>query len=232
MKSYIAVAICLVSLVSHPVRADLKWEETTIELHPNFGDKEAVGHFKYQNTGSAPVEIKNVKTSCGCTVAHAEQQQVAPGQNGEITATFNIGSHVGTQVKTVSVTTDQAPTPLTTLTLKAVLPEGLTLLPTFVYWKVGEEPKPKTITAKAGKGFTPGKVDVKAENPEFSATAAPAKDGGSWIITVTPKQTDRNISTLIKINTDFPKQAPQNFFATASVAGNPVGQTAATAPHQ
>src|SRR6478752_696136 len=119
MKKYFTVVVGIVSLAARAAYADLKWDETTIELHPNFGDKEAIGHFKYQNTGSSPVQIKDVKTSCGCTVAEAKQREVAPGQKGEITATYSIGNHVGTQVKTVSVTTDQAPTPLTTLTLKA-----------------------------------------------------------------------------------------------------------------
>ncbi len=233
MKRSFVIAGCLVSLLIHSAHADLKWEQTTLELHPNFGDKEAVGHFKYENTGTTPVQIKNVKTSCGCTVAHAEQQEVAPGQKGEITATFNIGNHVGTQVKTVSVTTDQAPTPLTTLVLKAVLPEGMTMTPNFVFWRVGEEPKAKTIVAKAGPGFTPDNVEVKAENPEFTATLEPGsgKKKDKWTITVKPKQTDRNISTLITVKTDFPKQAPQSFFANASVAGAP-DQAAAGATQQ
>ncbi|PYL21152.1 MAG: hypothetical protein DMF41_03595 [Verrucomicrobia bacterium] len=32
-------------------QAELKWEQTTIELHPTPADKQAIGHFKYQNTG-------------------------------------------------------------------------------------------------------------------------------------------------------------------------------------
>lgn len=232
MKIYFAVAICVVSLVTRPACADLKWDQTSLELHPTLGDKEAVGHFKYQNTGSVPVQIKSVKTSCGCTVAQAQQQQVGPGEKGEITATFTIGDHVGTQVKTVTVTTDQAPTPVTTLTLKAIVPEGMMLSPNFVFWRAGEEGKAKTILARAGQGFAPEKVEVKAENPEFIATAQPGKEHGTWTITVKPKATDRNMSTVITVKTDFPKQAPQTFFANASVTGGvPVGPAAANVQH-
>src|SRR2546422_11282375 len=86
-------------------RAELKWEQTAVELHPTAGDKEAVGPFKYQNTGSQPVGFKSVPTSCGCTVAQSPKEEVAPGAKGEITATFKIGGRTGTQGKKVTIET-------------------------------------------------------------------------------------------------------------------------------
>jgi len=86
-------------------RAELKWEQTSVELHPAPADKEAVGHFKYQNTGSQPVRFKSVHTSCGCTAAQSQKDEVPPGEKGEITATFKIGDRTGTQVKSVTVQT-------------------------------------------------------------------------------------------------------------------------------
>ena len=53
-----------------------------------------------------------------------------PGDKGEITATFNIGDRTGTQVKTVTVETDEAPNQKTVLTLKAVIPQQLEITPT------------------------------------------------------------------------------------------------------
>ena len=76
-------------------RAELKWEQTTIELHPAANDKQAVGHFKYQNTGKTPVHFKSVHASCGCTTAQSQKEEVPPGDKGEITATFNIGDRTG-----------------------------------------------------------------------------------------------------------------------------------------
>jgi hypothetical protein len=89
-------------------RAELKWEQTSIELHPAPNDKQAVGHFKYQNVGKAPVHFKSVHASCGCTTAQTQKEEVPPGDKGEITATFNIGDRTGTQIKTVTVETDEA----------------------------------------------------------------------------------------------------------------------------
>ena len=229
MKSSILLTV-LFGFMSATVHAQLKWDQTTLELHPVFGDKEAVGHFKYQNTGKTPIHLTSVKTSCGCTVAKSQKEDVAPGEKGEITATFSIGNHTGTQVKSVTVQTDDQTAPTTVLTLKAVLPEGLILAPTFVYWKVGEKPVARTITATAGKGFLAKNIQVQTSNPQFGATVEPVKGGGSWKITVTPTQTERGGSAMITVKTDFPKESPGVFYANASVAGTSAGQVPASAP--
>src|SRR5437588_7638032 len=86
-------------------RAELKWEQQTIDLKPAVGDKTAVAHFKYENVGTTPVHFKSVKASCGCTATQSQKEVVNPKEKGEITATFNIADRIGQQVKTVSVQT-------------------------------------------------------------------------------------------------------------------------------
>src|SRR6266568_5651165 len=118
-------AFTLSIFVCFNARAELKWEQTQVELHPAVGDEEAIGHFKYQNTGDKPVRFKSVRSSCGCTAAQSQKEQVLPGEKGEITATFKIGDRTGTQVKTVTVQTDDPTNVTTVLTLKAVIPQEL-----------------------------------------------------------------------------------------------------------
>src|SRR5881227_1467351 len=134
MKTHI-FAFTLSIIICVTARAGLKWDQTAIELHPAVADKQAIGHFKYQNTGDKPVKFKSVKTSCGCTAAQSQKEEVPPGEKGEITATFNIGERTGTQVKTVTVETDEATNARTVLTLKAEIPQQLEIAPNFVFWK-------------------------------------------------------------------------------------------------
>src|SRR5213593_2435783 len=124
MKTYI-VAFTVSIIISLSARAELKWEQTTIELHPTPADKQAIGHFKYQNTGDKSVHFKSVRTSCGCTAAQTQKDEVPPGDKGEITATFNIGDRTGTQVKTVTVETDDPASTTSVLTLKTIIPQLL-----------------------------------------------------------------------------------------------------------
>jgi hypothetical protein len=224
------IAITLSSLAWSTAQAQLKWDQTSLELHPAIGDATAVGHFKYVNAGKTPVRFRSARPSCGCTVAQFQKEEVKPGEKGEITATFSIGDRVGTQVKTVTVETDETPSAITVLTLKAVLPEMLTLIPTFVYWNPGEEPKPKMIMAKAGKGFSANTLTVASSNPEFETKVEPGKAPGEWTISVQPKQTTRAAAAALTIRPDFPKGSPRSFYANASVIGTPMAPPAATTP--
>src|SRR5438094_10415563 len=177
-------------------QAELKWEQTTIELHPTPGDEKAVGHFKYQNTGNNPVRFKSVRTSCGCTVAQTQKEEVEPGGNGEITATFNIGDRTGTQVKTVTVETDDPANARTVLTLRTIIPQQLEISPTFVFWKQGDKPDPKTITVKVGKDFTVKHIKVTSSSPDFQATVE-EKGNGELKIDVQPQETKNLIASTL-----------------------------------
>jgi Protein of unknown function (DUF1573) len=214
------LSVTLSALVLANARAELKWDQTTLELHPAYGDKEAVGHFKYQNSGVTPVRFKSVKTSCGCTAAQSQRKEVAPGEKGEVTATFKIGDRTGTQVKTVTVETDEPAHAVTLLTLKAVLPEMLTISPTFVFWAANEEAKPKTISVKAGKDFMAKNLAVTSTNADF-VTKVEQGSAGEWKIIVQPKQTNRAMAAALTIKPDFPKDAPKVFYANVSVTGAP-----------
>src|SRR3954451_8182529 len=147
------LAFTLSMIMCLGARAELKWEQTSIELHPAANDKQAIGHFKYQNTGKTPVRFKSVHASCGCTTAQTQKEEVPPGGKGEITATFNIGDRTGTQVKTVTVETDEATNQKTVLTLKAEIPQQLEVTPNFVFWKQGDKPDQKKSKEKGGWGF-------------------------------------------------------------------------------
>jgi len=190
-------------------RAELKWEQTSVELHPAFSDKQAVAHFKYENVGKTPVHFRSVKASCGCTTAQTQKDEVLPGEKGEITATFTIGGRTGTQVKTVTVQTDD-PDPahaITLLTLKAIIPQLLELQPMFVTWQSGEEPKAKFITAKTNKDAGITKLDVVSSVPDFTTKVDPGSAPNEFRISVQPKDTVKPAYTTLTIKPDSPAGA-------------------------
>ena len=200
--------------------AELKWEQTSIELHPAANDKQAVGHFKYENTGKTPVHFKSVHASCGCTTAQTQKDEVPPGGTGEITATFNIGDRTGTQVKTVTVETDEAANSKTVLTLKTIIPQQLEITPTFVFWKQGDKPDPKTITVKAGKEFTVKHIKVTSSSPDFQAKVE-EKGNGEFTIDVQPQETKNLVASTLTIQ---PEDSQKVFYATARITNAPTVQ--------
>src|SRR6267378_5349663 len=201
-------------------RAELKWEQTSVELHPAANDKQAVGHFKYQNTGKTPVHFKSVHASCGCTTAQSQKEEVPPGDKGEITATFNIGDRTGTQVKTVTVETDEATNQKTVLTLRTIIPQQLEINPTFVFWKQGDKPDPKTITVKAGKEFTVKHIKVTSSSPDFQ-TKVEEKGNGEFKIDVQPSETKNVVASTLTIQ---PEDSQKVFYATARITNSPIIQ--------
>src|SRR5205814_9387557 len=191
--------------------AELKWEQTTVELHPATTDKEAVGHFKYQNIGSKPVRFQSVHTSCGCTAAQTQKDEVPPGEKGEITATFKIGDRTGTQVKTVTVDTDDRVNATTVLTLKAVIPQELEINPSFVFWGQGEAPKPKSIVVRGGKGFSVKQLKVTSSSPDFETKVAQTGEG-QFKIDVQPDDISRKSAASLTIQ---PEGASHRVYAMA-----------------
>lgn len=66
------------------------------------GDK--VEHtFDFKNTGTEPLILSNVLTTCGCTATDWPRDPVAPGKGGSITVKFNSAGKMGKQNKVVTV---------------------------------------------------------------------------------------------------------------------------------
>ena len=205
MTSKVQTFLCAAFVgAASTTQAQLAWEKTEIELRPKPGDEEAVAQFKYTNRGDRPIRITNVKSSCGCTVPALKKNEVAPGESGEITATFKIGGRTGTQVKTVRVDTDDPSQPSANLVLKAVIPQGVQVQPAFVFWQTGEEVKPKTITVRAGEGSPLNDVDVTSSSPDFT-TKVEKRSTGEFVIHVQPKSTDAQLSATLMIKAGTPK---------------------------
>jgi hypothetical protein len=87
----------------------VNFAETTFD----FGDVdegEMVTHvYKFTNTGSEPLVIKDAKGSCGCTVPKWPKTPIPPGEAGEIQVEFNSKGKAGKQSKRVTITANTDP---------------------------------------------------------------------------------------------------------------------------
>jgi hypothetical protein len=114
----------LLLLVTQPLHAAIEWSKKEISLDVRRGSREDVpAKFEFRNTGSKPVTITGVATSCGCTVANPEKSTIAAGESSAIWALFTISQRTGQQEKTITVTTDDPDSPSVALTLKVNLIE-------------------------------------------------------------------------------------------------------------
>jgi len=91
-----------------PVNAPKAEFKTTTH---NFGKvAEEVGQvtctFEFTNTGTTPLIINSVRTSCGCTTPTYTKDPVLPGQKGEIKVAYSTTNRVGSFEKNVTVFTN------------------------------------------------------------------------------------------------------------------------------
>ena len=68
---------------------------------------EIVEHiFKFENTGSEPLILTGVRTTCGCTAPSWPKEPVAPGESSEILVRFNSRGKAGLQNKVITVSSN------------------------------------------------------------------------------------------------------------------------------
>ncbi len=133
--------------------ARLQWETRLKEFKAGVADESWDTSFPFVNAGTAPVTIKAVHTSCGCTSARPGKEVYEPGESGEIHVRFEFGTRTGHQVKTVTVETDDPSEPRVRLQIEGDIPEVLRIDPRYVFWnaQTGLEPRTSRVAA-AGSG--------------------------------------------------------------------------------
>lgn len=62
--------------------------------------------FKFKNTGDQPINLKQVKASCGCTTPSWSKDPVLPGKTGEIKASYATQRRPGNFTKSITVVSD------------------------------------------------------------------------------------------------------------------------------
>ncbi len=67
--------------------------------------------FILRNTGSAPLEIRGVETSCGCTITQMSGSVIPPGGAAPLTAKLNLKGRRGRQEKNITVSSNDPQQP-------------------------------------------------------------------------------------------------------------------------
>jgi hypothetical protein len=71
--------------------------------------------FTVKNTGTSPLVLTNVSTSCGCTAATLGKGEISSGGTGPIEVTFDTRGFQGTGSKTITVNSNDKRRPTSTL---------------------------------------------------------------------------------------------------------------------
>lgn len=197
--------------------AELKWDKPVQQFQRTPADGEIEAHFTFRNAGAAPVTIKTLRPSCGCTTAHLEKKTFAPGEAGEVVARFVFGDRKGPHRKTIEVRTDDAAAEPVLLDLRVNIHDPLTIAPALVFWKRGEPGEAKTVQLTADAAQHVRIKSVVSSNPRLPAKLETIKAGEQYVVSVTPADTVQKESAEISVLTDFPADAPRTYILHARV---------------
>jgi len=111
---FMAISCCTITLsVAQNVDDTVKEPKyTPADTDHDFGeigenDGNATHIFKFTNTGTAPLVVTQVTTSCGCTRPEWTKTPVEPGQEGEIIISYSPKGRIGIFQKSATVFTNE-----------------------------------------------------------------------------------------------------------------------------
>jgi hypothetical protein len=209
--------LVLLCLFTGSAFGQLAWGTTEQTFNSKPQDKEVVAKYKFTNTGTKPIKIQNVRTSCGCTTAALSKTDYAPGESGEIEAKFTFSGRTGKQEKAILVATSAEPEQPTILKLHVYIEETVKIEPEVVVWRVGEQPDPKAIHIAIADDASAKIVSVTSDNPALKVKLTEVKPGKEYEAQITPDSVTQPASATLVITTDYPPGNPEMKYAYARI---------------
>lgn len=102
---YILISFSSVAMTAQEKNPMINFEKETIDYGNISKGSEGTRTFVFENTGTAPLLIKGVRSSCGCTIPKKPEDPIAPGEKGEIIVRYDT-NRVGVFRKTITVNTN------------------------------------------------------------------------------------------------------------------------------
>ena len=84
-------------------KAEISFSEKQFEFGDITQGDKVSKKFVFRNTGSEPLQILNVQTTCGCTASDYSKTPLAPGDSSHILVTFNSAKKQGRINKIITV---------------------------------------------------------------------------------------------------------------------------------
>ena len=194
----------------------LAWERTTIEVEAKAADKTVTVDFAFRNPTDHSVDIRKVRTSCGCTVAASAKNTYGAGENGNVKVVFTAGGLKGKQEKSILVETSEQKT-ADILTLRVNLPDRVKIDKEMLSWNIGDPLESQSFQVSVIALGTAKVVAANSLDSGFQTDLKELKTGGEYKIIVTPVTTESPVQGTIRLEVSDP--APRAIYLRVKVAG-------------
>ena len=110
------VGLLALSVNAQDKAAKIEFKAETVDYGVIEKGSDGVRVFEFTNTGTAPLIISKVSSSCGCTIPKKPEEAILPGKTGEIQVKYDT-KRVGPIRKAITVISN-ADTPTKVLKIK------------------------------------------------------------------------------------------------------------------
>lgn len=179
--------------------------------------------FVLTNVGNEPLQLLDLRTTCGCTGAILSASEIQPGATSIVSVTMTANSTTSTMSKDTIVRTNAPQQAEIRLTTKAEVRSLLTLEPErvidFEKVTIGQT-KTETIYLKSIDGQEFNITNAMADHPAIEISVGEHTASGYPInVTFTAPSKKENVASAVRIETDHPKQPVAISMVYAVVTG-------------
>lgn len=198
--------------------AGLQWQATELTVPMTSPmTTEVEGTFHFTNTGTTPVTIRDVRTTCSCTAAVPDKTVYQPGETGTLAARLKVSRGSTLLRKAIYVTTDAADAPMTQLELVCQTRAFFSCDQQWLAWRIGDAAATRVIRATAD-GDRPIHIkDIRSVAAGFRYELRTVRDGWEYELHITPTDTRARHSQTLTLVTDYPCDPPLELDIRVSV---------------
>lgn len=175
-------------LLGGRIFAAIEFDKSIIEDSVSPGVETYSFSFGFINNGEFEVKIKEIITSCGCTVAAFSKENYAPGETGSLEGEFQIGSRRGDQDKYIVVKFEDGLSDVK-LHLRLSILNLATVDKSLLVWRsTGESDlKEKKVNVELNEQAGAELLSVKVDGSGFDVETNRVVDGEIYVIAVRPE---------------------------------------------
>lgn len=182
--------------------------------------------FTVANKGNAPLHIRKIHPSCGCTAAVLDTDTIAPGEETSVKVSFNTTGFQGYKVKTVRLYTNDPEQTSSLLKIQGTVKADVQLDPAFIRFsdvRSGEQySKNLTVTVEEASELKLTKIESRSEHmlvteEDFSASG---RRGKKLTVTLSEALPIGNFRSAVVVHTTSPRNPVLHIPVTARVEGD------------
>lgn len=229
MKRLFIMILVPLLTVTLAATAKITFEKTELDFGELESGKVVDMEYKFKNTGDEILIIKNISSSCGCTVTKVEKKEYQPGEAGTIPVKFFSRGYNGKVTKTITVATNDPENVYTRLKVM-----GNVVLKDFAQWEIIGTDRLDFSEVSLGQKYTEtikfkntGTIELRIIeithapeiSPEFNKKVLAPDEEGEVSVVFKPMQVGR-FAAFMRIRTNAYKQRSVIVKISAEIKGD------------